>query len=294
MKYFLWMMALCLALFTACRPKAETSTLEVLVDYSVNGGSLEVDTLKFVNEAGNHFMINEIQWFISRIELQDKAGTWVPFRNDDNLYYLDTDLPETHQILSEALPVGTYQAIRFTFGLDEADNLTGRFPNPPESNMFWPDPLGGGYHYMKMNGRWLTEAQELAPFNLHLGIGQNEDKTVFYHNHFSVTLPLHLDLKPDSTEQIQLLMVIDNWFRNPHTYDLNHFGGAIMQNQEAQQTLKENGHDVFMVKTSSSFLDELSQSVKGFMHKASPQPHFFTKDHLTELISSITVQQTPK
>lgn len=288
-------MILCLALFSACHKSDDTGAIDLRIDYSVNEGSLVFDTVRYINAAGNRFMITEIQWFISRVELQDNNGKWIPFGEGDNLYYIDTDIPETHHILSSNLPVGHYQAIRFTFGLDENDNITGRFPNPPEANMFWPEPLGGGYHYMKMNGRWLDENQELAPFNLHLGIGQNADKTVFYQNHFSVTLPVQVDLEVNNKSHLRLTMTIDNWFQNPHVYNLNHFGGAIMQNQEAQQILKENGQDVFQISTDSSWVNKLADPVKGLMRQARPQPHFYTKENLTKKITRlINNNHTPR
>ena len=290
MKPILGVMLACLALFSACHKNDDTGTIDLGIDYTINEGPLVLDTLRYSNEAGNHLMITEIQWFISNVELQDQQGRWTPFGKDDNIYYIDTDIQETHQIISRDLPTGHYQAIRFTFGLDEADNVTGRFPNPPEANMFWPEPLGGGYHYMKMNGRWLNESQELVPFNLHLGVGQNADKTAFYPNHFSVVLPIDLDLEASHKNQIQLTMVIDNWFRNPHTYDLNHFGGAIMQNQEAQQALKENGHDVFQITTDASLISKIAHPVKALMHQARPTPHFYTKKNMKELLSHFTLK----
>lgn len=283
------MMICCLALFSACRQQTDTASVSIEIDYSVLGKALQCDTLSYVNEAGNHFMINEIQWFISRVELQDEKGAWTAFGEGDNLYYIDTDLPETHHLLSRELPVGNYQTLRFTFGLDEADNVSGRFPNPPEANMFWPEPLGGGYHYMKLNGKWRTPDGTLAPLNIHLGVGQNPDRTEFYPNHFSVTLPIDLHVNAETTKKtIRLTMVIDNWFRNPHTYDFNHFGSAIMQNQEAQQLLKENGSDVFSVSVGSSLLNDIARPVKDLMGKAAPKPNFYTRKNMKDLLSQIT------
>jgi hypothetical protein len=43
-------------------------------------------------------------------------------------------------------------------------------------------------------------------------------------------------------------MNINSWFTTPHDYDLDYFGGAIMQNQEAQEVIKANGWDVFTIK----------------------------------------------
>ena len=46
----------------------------------------------------------------------------------------------------------------------------------------------------------------------------------------------------------KLTMNIQNWFENPHVYDHNHWGGAIMQKQPAMQMAKENGWNVFSIR----------------------------------------------
>ena len=291
MKRILGMMMLCLAIFSGCRPSADTTSLDLSVGYSLNGKALTMDTLAYVNEAGNTFLVTEVQWFLSHLEMQDEQGAWVAFGGGDTPLYLDTEIPETHHLHFEEVPQGHYTRLRFTFGLDETDNVTGRFPDAPEANMFWPEPLGGGYHYMKLNGKWENPAGELAPFNLHLGIGQDEGLTEFYQNYFSVTLPLDLTVKARQTAQLQLTMVIDNWFRNPHTYDFNVFGGAIMQNQEAQQLLKENGHDVFTAE--STYSTKSAESARKIVHAAAPKPHFFTRKNMEQLLSDLRKNKKP-
>ena len=42
-------------------------------------------------------------------------------------------------------------------------------------------------------------------------------------------------------------MNIESWFTTPHNFDFNYWGGNVMQNQQALQTIKENGHDIFTV-----------------------------------------------
>ena len=286
MKQTLYMTLICLAFLNGCRPKADTGSLDFHVGYRVNGQELATDTLRYVNEAGNQFMITEIQWFLSHLEIQDSQGQWTAI--GEEVRYFDTGIPASHSISIEDIPLGTYQALRFTFGLDEADNRTGRFPNPPEANMFWPEPLGGGYHYMKLNGRWLNTNLELQPFNIHLGVGQNAGLTEFYPNHFTVTLPIDLTIKKSQENSISLTMVIDNWFRGPNLYDFNHYGSAIMQNQEAQQALRENGHDVFEAHAETSFVEDLARPISKITKAAAPQPHFFTLEHMGKLWSDLT------
>ncbi|MCQ2321399.1 MAG: hypothetical protein MJZ91_08750 [Bacteroidales bacterium] len=239
-----------LLFLASCKQEPKESSVGLIIHYSVDGKELVTDSLCYQNEAGNQFLITEIQWFISNIEIKNAEGKWLPINQDSHIFYLDENDNLAKTFASQFIPVGQYVALRFTFGLDENDNQNGLFVNPPESDMFWPEPLGGGYHYMKLNGKWLDENGCLSPINVHLGIGQNEDLTEFYQNYFQVEIPFeetfHVTGKEHNTLQIN--MDIANWFRNPHTYDFNVWGGAIMQNQAAQQVLKENGQDVFSVE----------------------------------------------
>ena len=279
-------MLLVAAALVSCKKPASYGDLTINIDYSVNGKALITDSLCYCNEAGNEFLITEIQWFISKMELQDERGEWIS--SEQKIFYIDTDIPESQTLQIASIPVGRYKALRFVFGLDEEDNRTGLFTDPPESEMFWPDFLGGGYHYMKLNGKYLNAEGHLAPLAIHLGIGQNEDCTEFYQNYFIVELPIDFTIKENTVNQFDLTMVIDNWFRNPNLYDFNTFGSAIMQNQAAQQALKENGKDVFTTSTQTQQnptamkQENLSERFKNTMQKAAPKPHFWTWENVKE------------
>lgn len=290
MKKAILLIGILTVLLTSCTKPKGNGDLSINIGYSINGKPLITDTLCYVNEARNEFMINEIQWFISKMELQDERGEWKAL--EPRIFYIDTNIPESQTLKITSIPNGKYKAIRFTFGLDEEDNVSGLFSDPPEANMFWPEPLGGGYHYMKLNGKYLDENEQLAPLNIHLGIGQNEDRTVFYQNYFIVELPIDFTIVESTENQLDLTMIVDNWFRNPNLYDFNEFGSAIMQNQDAQQTLKENGKDVFVTQNNKN-QDNMNISkndiLKGFnslMQKAAPKPHFWTWKNVKERMGS--------
>ena len=130
------------------------------------------------------------------------------------------------------------------------------FVNPPEDKMMWPDILGGGYHYMMINGKWLDENNEKQFYNFHMGIGQlykgdtiNYDSIYDYvQNYFEVILPNSaFTLEPNGTKTIEIIMNIESWFETPHIFDFNYWGGAIMEVQPAMQMAKENGFDVFTI-----------------------------------------------
>ncbi len=276
----------------SCKKPASYGELCVNIGYSVNGKALITDSLCYRNDAGNEFMITEIQWFISKMGLQDEHGEWVTL--EPLFFYIDTNIPESQTLEIKSIPVGKYKALRFVFGLDEEDNRTGLFTDPPESEMFWPDLLGGGYHYMKLNGKYLDAEGRLAPLAIHLGIGQNEDHSLFYQNYFTVELPIDFTITETSENQLDLTMIIDNWFRNPNLYDFNEYGSHIMQNQAAQQALKENGNDVFQIgkltdnenNTNMEKDNRFAEKFKNVMQKAAPKPHFWTWKSVKERMMS--------
>jgi hypothetical protein len=129
--------------------------------------------------------------------------------------------------------------------------------------MFWPDVLGGGYHYLKLNGKWLNDGMtKNIPFEFHLGIGQNysgdtidiNDITGFVHNNFRLTLPgSSFQMAAGDTVHLAVSMNIDQWFTDPYTIDLLTFPFNIMQCQECMRMGCENGKEgVFSVLISKS------------------------------------------
>ncbi len=135
------------------------------------------------------------------------------------------------------------------------------FVNPPESFMFWPEYLGGGFHYLKLNGKWLDQNGDTKVYNFHLGIGQEYDDegviTGFVQNYFEVDFKrMFFTVEAGQSIRVELLMDVDKWFTSPHDFDFNVWGGDIMQNQQAMEIGCENGQDVFRIERFSVFILE--------------------------------------
>lgn len=233
-------------------PDNPTGKIKFEFLHKIDGKTIVFDSLMYTNEAGNKYLVNEIQYFISDVSIINNEGVALDLNSWENIHYIDTDIIETHSYtFKDDIPIGTYRNIRFTFGIDEEKNQSLMFVNPPESYMFWPENLGGGYHYMKLNGKWVNEAQQLAPFNFHLGIGQLyqcfPDSIIGYvQNYFQVNIPESvIKIGYNETTTLQITMNVDSWFTSPHVYDHNYWGGDIMQKQDALQQVVDNGHDVF-------------------------------------------------
>lgn len=236
--------------FTACHKEESVVVLAIEFTHSVGSIAFVKDNLNYVNAAGNQYEVNELQYFISDVVLHKTDGSEVTVNADNGIHYVDIDIPGTMLWnFDQAIPVGDYAAVSFTFGIKEAKNKTGLYVNPPERDMFWPDVMGGGYHYMKMNGQWKNAAYQLSPFNFHIGLGMMEGGMGgmgFIQNHFRVQVPNSgVILTNDSKYILNLNMDIAGWFITPHLWDWNETGGAIMNNQSLMRLACENGADAF-------------------------------------------------
>lgn len=227
------------------------------MQHFVNGAILHKNELIYTNDAGNQYLITEVKYFISDITFYHPDGSRSMIREGKDIFYIDEDIPEAKTLrFPDRIPAGSYDSITFIFGIPEAKNKSFAFVNPPEVNMAWPQVLGGGYHYLMMNGKWKDTSGIIQSFNFHLGIGQlyhgNNYSTdsiyAFVQNYFTVRLPgSGFTLRDGETLKLNLQMNIESWFNTPHIYDHNYWGGAIMQNQTALEMVKENGCNVFSI-----------------------------------------------
>lgn len=256
MKIHVILLSLILVMVLAACKKDKTTTVKARMHihfvHKVDGEPLIKDQMIYTNAAGNVYEVTEVMYFISDLKLHRNDGTVVEPATWDDIHYIDTNIPSTFTWnLPGDIPAGIYDSITFIFGISEEKNESFMFVNPPEVNMAWPDMLGGGYHYMMLNGWWLGSGEIRQSYNFHLGIGQiyeNGSITGFVQNYFAVKpIGSGFEVEDGMFIEASLTMHIENWFQNPHIYDHNHWGGAIMQNQAAMQMGCENGRDVFSV-----------------------------------------------
>ncbi|MCX6230480.1 MAG: hypothetical protein NTZ33_02945 [Bacteroidetes bacterium] len=252
-------------LFTGCTDDVEpeyiydTGYLQVNFKHTVDNQPVQLNNNIYVNQAGNHYEIDDLLYFISDLTLISNSRGKVNIGLVTAVHLVNIkDTASLSWVIVDQIPIGAYDSVSFIFGLNEARNKTSAFVNPPESNMAWPDVLGGGYHYMMLNGKWINPQSISTPFNFHTGIGQIYTDTITYntstitafvHNYFKVTLALNnFRIYNNSVSSVNLKMAIDSWFKTPHTWDHNYWGGSIMQKQRALKTIKENGFDVFSIQ----------------------------------------------
>lgn len=232
---FVWLLAIVSCDKDEDKPASGDVSFTIKLLHVVDGEPLEFDNPRYNNAFGNTYSVVRLQYFVSDFKLTRADGGVVQVKN---AFYVDGREPETHTHNPQIrLPQGNYQSVSFVFGLHAETNVPGTFPNPPENNMEWPAPLGGGYHYMKLEGR-IVEGESTKNYQAHTG------PTDGNHNFFEVNLPQSAFTAEDAAVEIVISMDVNRWWENPNTLDLNEMT-MMMGDQDKQVLLKENGTDVF-------------------------------------------------
>ncbi len=96
-KSFLLIVLVLLAGCTEPSPEPDQPYGKIMLRFShyCDGQPLEYDQRKYVNEAGNEYMVNEIQYFISDVYL-NRAGSDYMIHAWKDIHYIDSDI-ETSQ-----------------------------------------------------------------------------------------------------------------------------------------------------------------------------------------------------
>ena len=214
--------------------KDDAGTVTITLEHRVDGHDLVFNSNEYTNAAGNQYEVVKLEYITSDFQLIDADGGSVPIKDH---HYRHAGRPSTQKFTALKVPAGDYTALSFTFGTDGADNMTGVLPNEADyNNMAWPDAIGGGYHYMKLEGNF-EAGDDQGAFLVHTGPSGGGDFSI------DVELPLMLHLDGDEWA-VQVVMNVNEWFTGPNDYDFSGRGG-IMGNAGAQTTLAENGASIF-------------------------------------------------
>lgn len=220
--------------FAQCNKKTGNNeeTPLVKISYNVDGAPLLFDTLLYHTEAGYSYQIEKLEYILSGLKVKDSKGTMIDF--SDSIFYVNAAHAASNEIMLD-LPEGTYTDIYFYIGLDSARNISNSLDGLEFENMAWPDMMGGGYHFMKLEGKFLNAGNK-SGYAIHLG---KNISLVEYHlaRPFTVAAEMNTPLK--------LNMNINEWFKNPDIYDFVTDGTYSMSSDDAMIKLRNNGKDVF-------------------------------------------------
>lgn len=210
------------------------------------------DQLNYTNANGELLSITKLQYSISDIRFYLTDGDSIML---DGTYHL-VDLEDASS-LTYALPdlvdyIGTkdykasFAGMGFNYGFDVVDNVSGAYADLNALSWAWPDMIGGGYHQLKMEGRYVDASSQTVNYQFHNGSATKNAAGDFESNYKHITLDQSsFDLTGATTVEIK--MNIANWFTTPNTWDLNTDYTMLMPNYNAQIMMTENAGNVFSV-----------------------------------------------
>jgi hypothetical protein len=201
----------------------------------------DFNTLQYTNENGDLLSIEKLRYVVSDIIFTTSSNENLVF----DVYNLvdvtnANNLSFTPQIL---IPKGSYN-VSFTFGFDNADNSENYLDLNSESFNV-PDNLGGGYHYMQFDGKFINTDDAEQGFNYHaIRAVDNPGANPTFPQDTFINVNLGV-INITNDPEIEVKMNIAAWFKDPNTWDLNELNQMLMPNSSAQIQMFENGQNVF-------------------------------------------------
>ncbi len=243
---------LLLSLGLACSSDNDTLVNQISVSlrftHNWDGEVVTIDdfnVLDFTNKKGTKLSIERLRYLISRVELINAANDTLSFDG-----YKLVDLAAAEDVLFDlpnTILEGPYR-LECTFGFNNEDNIDSAYPDLNSANWNVPENLGGGYHFMQLDGKFKDSLFNESPYNFHAiqayDMATQETKDTFFRINFGT-----ISISKNAT--IELKMNIAQWFKDPHEWDLNERSTQLMMNFEAQKQISDNGRNVFSLGTVS-------------------------------------------
>ena len=236
------LLILILILVTRCSEEKECCVqpqFTITLNFTHHWNGLKItpqdfNELKFTNENGERLSIERLRYLISNISLI----------NGKNYHLIDVGENSGTSITIPELTDESY-ALSFKFGLSDEDNTDGTYQDLNSVSFSVPGVLGGGYHFMQFDGKYIDNNNEATGFNYHTikAVDTTDpDNLKFEDTSFEVNLGT---VVVANTTEIEIKMNLAEWFKNPNTWNLNELNTVLMPNFEAQKMMRANGDSVF-------------------------------------------------
>ena len=136
----------------------------------------------------------------------------------------------------------------FTFGFNNDANYNNNYPDLNAASWSVPGTLGGGYHFMQLEGKFIDHTTTETGYAFHaIRAVDNTDPALRFENTF-----FEVDLGAvtiTDNANFEINMNIAEWFKTPNTWDLNVLNNMLMSNFNAQIMLFQNGQNVFSLNS---------------------------------------------
>lgn len=219
--------------------------IKIEFQHTFNDMPISFNQLQYENEHGEIMSLSKVIYHLSDFVFYSSTGDSIV---TDFYHLIDlSDATSLNFDLPYLIPGGSYTGFGFNFGFDNEDNISGSYQDLNAKNWNWPESLGGGYHQLQIEGKFISNTNDTLNYAFHSGSKIKEtdgSETTFHENY----IPLRFDfsaIEISETVTIKLNMEISEWFKNPNEWDLNTLNNGLMSIYEAQILIHQNGKDVF-------------------------------------------------
>ncbi len=193
------------------------------------------DSLNNTNAAGNIYSVQNINFYISEITLKRNDGF---IYKSNRVFYIDPRISSKASLQLDSIPKGNYTSLAFLIGVDSLRNVDfGLGTTVDNLNMAWPTAMGGGYHFMKVEGHYLDTSNTIQGFAIHLGKNNNL-VNVLINQYFN---------QLNSSHDYSFMFNINEVFTTPYLYNLNVDNNYTMSDSLAMLKIKSNMKDAFSI-----------------------------------------------
>ncbi len=209
---------LAIGLLQACDPRPvpvpqpNPSSIDLILDHRFGTQRLQLGDVQY-NTLNNAIGVDVLDYYLGKPSFQKPDGSWV----SSSAYFLvkaQSNQPDTLRITD--IPFGTYTRLRFTLGVDSADNHADPALWPNEHGlslmngglMHWG--WNAGYIFFKLEGRYRNTASQNRGYSYHIGRDDLVSK---------ITSPARdIQHQEGKSTAIQIQMRIDRLFNEPHAH----------------------------------------------------------------------------
>jgi len=209
--------------------------------------SANFNTVQYLNAENDELSIEKLRYLISDVTFHKSNGETIVVEGY-NLVDV-TDNENLSYVTPIQVPIGTYTNVSFTFGFDNIDNIDGAYPDLNSASWNVPMMLGGGYHFMQLEGKFINNVATEQGYQYHaIKAVDNTDPNnlVFQDTFFTVNLG---EVIVHNNSSVDVNMNIAEWFKGPYQWKLNDWNSMLMPNFDAQVKMHDNGQNVFNLGT---------------------------------------------